>query len=113
MGKVREETEPKNVTFAGLYNFDAVAYESVLVGLYDIYRCKGGPRYGCPLEYEGHDLTGHSEFDSLCAPTLFLWEKQQSASLHNATRLSIHRTCLFATVIRMRGGCCIACSLAH
>ena len=40
MGKVREETEPKNVTFAGLYNFDAVAYESVLVGLFDIYRCK-------------------------------------------------------------------------
>lgn len=44
---------------------DAVAYESVLVGLFDIYRCKGGPRYGCPLEYEGHDLKGHSEFDSL------------------------------------------------
>ena len=47
-----------------------MAYESVLVGLFDIYRCKGGPRYGCPLEYEGHDLSGHSEFDSLYAPPL-------------------------------------------
>ena len=80
MGKVREETEPKNVTFAGLYNFDAVAYESVLVGLFDIYRCKGGPRYGCPLEYEGHDLTGHSEFDSLYAPPFFL---DEHAALQN------------------------------
>jgi hypothetical protein len=43
---VREETEPKANTVAGLYNFDAVGYESVLVGLYTIYRCKGGPSPG-------------------------------------------------------------------
>ena len=96
MGKVREETEPKNVTFAGLYNFDAVAYESVLVGLYDIYRCKGGPRYGCPLEYEGHDLAGHSEFDSLCAPPFFLDEHGPSKRW---------------SFVRMRVGC--ACCVLH
>ena len=49
---------------------DAANYESVLVGLYTIYRCKGGPRYGCPTSYVGSDgvnrsVVGHSEFDSL------------------------------------------------
>lgn len=65
----REEGEPDS-TFAGLYNFDGANYESVLVGLYSIYRCKGGPRYGCPTEYTGTDgvhrnITGHGEFDSI------------------------------------------------
>eukprot|EP01043_Picozoa_sp_COSAG02_P060372 COSAG02_NODE_7875_length_2808_cov_10.685493_2_plen_68_part_00 len=56
-----------------------MAYESVLVGLFDIYRCKGGPRYGCPLEYEGHDLKGHSEFDSLYVTT---FSKHTVQSVH-------------------------------
>ena len=44
--------------------------ESVLVGLYTIYRCKGGARYGFPVNYTGSDgktrsVAGHSEFDSI------------------------------------------------
>jgi hypothetical protein len=32
--------------YSGLYNFDAVAYESLIVGVFTIYRCKAGPAPG-------------------------------------------------------------------
>ena len=61
--------------FPGLYNFDAVAYESLVIGMYTIYRCKGGPgeypsgQYSalrCPnTAPDGVDIRNHSEFDSL------------------------------------------------
>lgn len=59
--------------YSGLYNFDAVAYESLILGIFTIYRCKGGPAPGnkysalqCPNEGpDGSDLHNHSEFDSI------------------------------------------------
>ena len=32
--------------YDGLYNFDSIAYESVMVGVFTIYRCKSGPAKG-------------------------------------------------------------------
>ena len=59
--------------YDGLYNFDSIAYESVMVGIFTIYRCKSGPAKGnkynallCPdTGLDGASLANHSEFDSI------------------------------------------------
>ena len=55
------------------YRFDWSRYESLIVGVFTIYRCKGGPSPGnkynalqCPNKGpDGADLRNHSEYDSI------------------------------------------------